>query len=146
METLNDLTPGQLLYAIFINFNAVGEIVSVTASQRIITSIEEMPLYNELIVRVEKIKTKHFGTLIKLSKYDCAYDYTKTNITYDSQNIYCFSRNAFIRELSPILKEVKEILVDNEMFYSTNKYYDKFMPRLIKMLNTNKSRYAEFRF
>lgn len=140
MERLKDLTPGQLIYTIFILNNNNGDYIKIVPSQRKIKFIHISELYNEIDVYMEQIRSKHFGTMSKFTKEEGNYDCVKT-----SDFIYCFSQQAFIRELNGILKTLKKTMATQELFFSTHKYYNEFMPKLIKLINSNKSRYAVFK-
>ena len=146
MKTLKDIKPGQFLYTIYIDYNGNGDYAGMIVSQRMVKFIQENTKYNEIELCVERVRIFIFGVIATFSKDEEDHDHVKSKYSNNSDFIYCFSKEAFIRELFNISKNIKKTMASKKQSFNTKRYRHYFMPHLMKMLNTNKSEHVQILF
>lgn len=146
MKTLKDIKQGEFLYTIYIDYKGNGDYAGMIVSQRRVKCIEEDTQYNEIELCVERVRIFIFGVVATFSKDQEDNDYVRSKYSNKSDFIYCFSKEAFIRELFNISKNIKKTMTSKKQPFNTKRYRHYFMPHLMKMLNTNESGYVQIMF
>lgn len=147
MKKLKDLTPGQLLYAIYIDYNDNGNCygcTTVTIAQRKIVNILDLKhiQFDGIKLLMERVKCKYFGEIVRFTNDELNESIISNHLT-SIDFIYCFSEEVFIAQINKALRRVKGKMTTNSRFSFIDNYYNKFMPSLMKMLNSNKTTFVQ---
>lgn len=139
MKRLKDITPGDYIYTIMVEYYASGKFKKVTVLSRIVTSANIIKGEDILKIRTKHTEaTRFYGT--NLSFYLFCLDKKSIKVHrmgYDF--IYAFSEGAFIEELQQLLSQVKKTISKGQKHIAIEQFYYKFMPNVIRMIHSHKS-------
>lgn len=145
MKRLKHLTPKEMLYTILIHYDDNGQYIDITITQRIIVKFKYTPQENAVKMLVEPIEHKSFVQSILFSDKEDLYVFKSRGMS-DTEFIYCFSRESFMNEIKQAVKNCKEIIHSKNIIDTTNVFCQDFMPKLIKLMNSNKSGFVYMTF
>lgn len=134
-KQLKQLSPGMPIYTIMIRPTLAY--VSITVTKRRILKIS-IATDRSFEIFTEPIGHKNFS-----SKINIGIDKENKYIWHAGHFTYCFSEDALLEEIKNELKYIKQRIIEEQEFLIANKYYNRFMPRLRRLIYSNKSGYTE---
>lgn len=146
MRKLKDLMPGHMMYIILIRYKKDGQYDAVSVMKREITRITNNHLLHTIVdFHIAPIPNndKFCSQILSFNDEHMESYSFKSTITglYDIR--YAFSADAFMEELKPVTKTIKQTLVKRQTPAMINIYYNNFISNVMKFIYSNESGFAE---
>ena len=135
-----------MMYIILIRFKKDGQYERVTIMKRQITKITQNRLLHTIVdFHVSPIPNDRICSQILSFNNEHMESYSFRTIMSNLYDIrYAFSEDAFMEELQPVTKTIKQTLLRNQTPAMINRYYDNFISNVMKFIYSNESGLAEF--